>query len=69
MKELYELCAGQIVYGGAATICGYYPQGLIAAIHEDSSKGWTVLDEEDVIVTCVDHEQGYCYVNPQTINK
>ena len=61
MEELYLKYAGKTAYDGRATICGYDYNMLIVALHETEFKGWTILSDTDIIVTCLDNEQGYKY--------
>jgi len=67
IQLLYEKQAGKTVEvcGESGVICGYDDIDLIVALDESNvSKGWTQISKDDVIVTCLDHEQGYCYVIP-----
>ena len=69
MKELYKLHEGRTIFDHKATICGYDHNSLIAAIHEDEFGGWHILSDSDVIVTCLDNEQGYVYCLESDIDK
>ena len=69
MKELYELYANKSAFGGLAFVCGYSIDGyLIGAIQPDYNKGWTSIDKSDIIVTSIDNEEGYCYVDVKDID-
>jgi len=68
IQELYSLYAGKSVCDGKAVICGYTTMYLIAAIQSDYLNGWTILDSDDTIVTCLDNELGYMYVIESAIN-